>query len=361
MRSEKLTQEDIISENGSEYDPSNNQTYKDQPLSKKPTNDIAYHIALSKKGSSALNTCRGRFLGYWHDQSLAQANNKVLHFPKPSDIGAVKFKSEKHTTFLPISLIERYFSESDVSVTHTQSTPILLNIKSERFFIPMDYNLFEKITAKEIFGDLKHDNLNIIRDIKNKRNILVIVADTVQELRNQMKNTKGTAFHFFNTKYLAYFQNLEQAEKVIVVQFTNNINDSDGEFLKNTFSDNRNVLDSLICKQKIDFNFFKAAKVEDSYYLIDSNGSINPEAVIHITEDESSFSYSSEFNIKNTIIIPHSDHDWDIISTIYNRLTSLCSDLERFLMSSKTEKGVLDSPLKTEYSTLMLSKINIDN
>lgn len=341
----RITNDQIVADNGDGYNPSDNRTYCDEPLSLDPVEDILLHVAISKPGSVAGSTLRGSFLGKIDTESRKQAELKVFHFPKASNLGATLIKKENHVSLYPISLISRY-SKEDTSVdvvSLNTALPIYFKNKEEFFFIPFDEQFLSDLKLSTFFNK-KHSNIKILKDNKTKSDILCIYADSLDELRSEMDtNYEDSAISVLTQAYRSYFMNLENAEKVIVIEFSTEIKRSDNLLVME--------LEDLLFRQSVSFNFFKGAKVDDTYYLIDEDNVIHEDKTVTVRDNF--FGSIKNFDPKNTVIVPYSEEDWNKINFIHNRFNELCDEISSFFKSSKTDTGLLDHPLK-EHSTPFL-------
>lgn len=362
----EYVQEYFEAENGDGYKADDNRTYIDAPLATKPHLDIAYHIAAPNRGKNSntvVSTLFGSFMGNIYEETYRKAGNRVFHFTKASNFRD-NVKSIV-TVDLPMLFttwhIERYNILKDF--TYRQQTNIYYDVKGQYFFVAMDERFFDNFETSEIYYQEDHRNEKIkaqIKNTKDNKELLIIYADTIEELKKEIEED-GNTFDILHKRYKQRFLNLQDLEKVIVLRYETENEDTLKNKHTNQFSitNNRdnNAID-FIMRQNMAMEMFQAAKTDDGfYYLIDENTSeIQTKAIIYIDEDKTSIEYiNQEKNCEygtykggsTFLIMPYSESDWDMLKNIQNRLHSICRELESILQSSKTEVGKLDKPISS--------------
>lgn len=361
----EYTKEYFEKENGNGYKAEDNRTYIDSPLSTNPSLDIAYHIAAPKadsKGNSVISTLFGTFLGNIYEETYRKASQSVFSFTK-----ATHFKDNVKsivTADLPMLFttwhIERYNIVKNF--TYRQQTNIYYDVKGQYFFVAMDERFFDKFETSEIYypEDNKNEKIKAkIKNTKDNKELLIIYADTIEELKKEIEED-GNTFDVLHKRYKERFLNLQDLEKVIVLRYETDNQDSikskhSGQF---HITNNRcNDAINFIIRQNMKMEMFQAAKTDDGFfYLIDENtGQIQTKAIVYIDENKTSVEYiqneknSSQYHLHSGgdtfLIMPYFEDDWNLLKAMQEKLHAVCRDLEAFLQASKTGLGELDKPI----------------
>lgn len=371
----ELTHTLLCSENGENYNPSDNSTFKDKPLQNNPRMDIALRLKLKeehdnpkKSGSFMYSTSRGNRL--FSDISPTFGENRVLHLPKDKDFSqCVKIKEQKCTTFLPPSLVRRYKLEK--SPTYAQTIPIFFDCKKEVFFATMDERLLLEITPAESDFLQSIPNLAVRRSNKYSSNgraidFVTLQANSLSELSNILKQFAYDSSDETRI-YRQFFVNFNHAERVIVVHFDqrSKINE-DGLF-------NKKVDEKFETTHKMHYCFYQAAKIDSTLYLIDKDGNIDKSKTSRF--DPSDFISKNEGQIDSegimksinldrrssvSLMMPYNDKDWHLLNSFHERMTALLNELEALFSSTKSdnERGISASEYKLDGS---LSKASLSS
>ena len=357
----EFTQESMKKLNGEGYQSDDNRTYTSEPLSYTPWIDVKHHLSILEdkhSGNVLISTELGSFFGSCFEETKTKAENRVFFFPKASSFyrNVKLIETSKMTTLYPTWFIKRYKIKE--KFFYSQKTNIYYDVKSARFFIVMDERFFDEISVSEVLLDKEGINATTYSG-KDGKTYLAIYADTISDLKSEMID-KGKAFDQIHNRYKQHFLNLQDLERVIVLRYDNENQDTNlkkhtNQFTVPNISDRESVYEHLY-RQKMEFEFFQAAKTDDGlFYLIDEDtGLIQSKSIIYIKESETSVDFiRTEKQDRNGlldggdtfIIMPYSDKDWDLIKVINEKLISLCTDLESLFQSTKTEIGILDKPI----------------
>lgn len=351
LTTDTLSHERLCQINGEDYNPRDNRTFKDKPLSMSPYRDILIRIGLEKiskqgaRSSCAENTCYGTILL----PSMAKdiGVNNVLQFPQVSDFeNSVKIKTVKVSTLLPPSLIRRYQREE--APFYRQSVPIYFNTKSEMFFSPLDKRFPIELASSE-FGVVLSDKIKRT-GLSRKSVQFYLEAKTLKELVDLLKSVSKDTDHIRH--YMNYFVNFNKAERVIILHFDRTLND--GDIDKALFRGEEH--NQLIEKQSAKWSYFQAVKVDNTLYLMDEEGNIDkkntlaydPELFVSSLEPvDNSLGFRLLADKRNvaSLIMPYSQDSWNIVTGLHARLNALFDEIQHVLLSAKQGPDMLDKPL----------------
>lgn len=354
----KCTFEELILENGEDYNPKDIRTYKGRLFSKYPNRDIYKHLTINPDYFYLTGTLEG----------TAFADDKVLYFPTSKDFKnkVILIKNIKLQTFYPSWLIEKYNIEPK-DISYQQKTPIFYNVNTSSFFISMDEKFLDDIKPEQ----LNYSDFNDVQILKSKdltKNYFTFNADTIEELIYKIKNHEGS-YKKLKQNYSRLFINLKKGKRVIVLKFENDnqdtlINNSSQQFDIPNFSDKKAVFE-LMHRQKMEIESFQAVLVDQLFYLTDDNGSINSNAIIRYDESDTVINSNIKTIFSNGgdtyIVLDYTDNDWMLIKSIQEKLYSLCKELNDFFVSTKTEIGLSDksfSDVPLPNSLKLLNKNN---
>lgn len=259
----------------------------------------------------------------------------LIEFSK-TKLGYKYIQTIELNTLIPPIFIKKYNPKDSII---KKQIPVFFNIKSETFGFFLADNFFNDIHFKEF--DFKPSTNSIL--LKSKTNEIdyeniFFGFNSIKELINDYQN-ENSDFMKFKTKLDIHLLNIENGEKVIILSFetaknNESLGNIDREFLNNT-SQFYNLPQGITTK----FEFFKAIKFNNTYYLIDENNQINQTTFFK-------FNKNSEKNI-NTLVLPYSEEDFEILTKILEKTTEIQNNIKNLFNQQKTN-NLLDSPFKEE-------------
>lgn len=350
-----LTFEALKALNGEGYDPADIRTYKCPAICANPRKEVQAHLALSGYGSttrSSYTTRIGSFLGHSSVEFIKKVSNMVLHFPKASDFNQLKpIKSLELPSLYPSWMIERY--ELDDCVTLQHLTPVFYDARQHKFVAFLDTDFYRDLSPASVkFGNIP--NYHTMQD-KNGKPYGAFTADTFKELTNSVISTKtgeDSSFQQVVKVYRRHFLSASNGERVVCVGFKHKASTkSSHELLTDVHSYSHSDLVSKLTRfQSVAFELYQGALVDDMVYLMDDDGTLHPDAMVLATKQRRKRAEGDKFLQGTTkdftyFTIPYTDHDWQKLVAIHERVNSIMTELQSFFLSGTLPNEKHDKPL----------------
>lgn len=325
---EFFTQENFKKINGDDYIPDDNRTYKISPLAASPYRDIAIHMAVpkaGKSGNSLVSTNRGSFFKSVYDDVYDKAANKVLHFPKASEVrtakGVVAIDKLKLKSLLPPWILTRYqIVNKKIDMAHSQVVPIFLDKKTKEFLFFFDEAFLDDLDPSLLMRDTPTSSCSVYSGVNGKK-YLAIKTHNFTDFKSIGKtglvNDVQVAFETIWQNYFELTLDVAEMEKVIVIEYTC---DDKTRGKNSRLSDSQFSFDSAM-----KLSFSKAARHDSTYYLIDDSDNLITKQAFHYNREHASpaFPYSAECDElpkETTVVIPYSEEEWGRLQAIRNQL-----------------------------------------
>ncbi len=332
--------------NGRDYKPSDIRTHKDHILSYDPIQDVRIRKTVCKMNTSSNCGATKTLIGYVEAKTnTVEANvasfTNVLYFPLAKDINMVMIKSLDVQTVYPKVMIERFKMveqsktgrenlSSIIRLTH--SANFYFSPSEENFYFFFDVRFFDNFSSESI----KHI-LPVSKNIFVYKNLLAIRNKDLTELKNYLKSEEYLSFL---NDYSNLFLDFSTGEEVIFIKYKS----SKQNFL---LSSRLNEVD-YFSKSSSNLQFVKAIKFGKYIYFY-KDGQIDAKSCQSLNNNELSLDTYQSF--KNeiltgdtplTLLIPYSDEDWNLLTSIQLKLEEISKTLEDFFVSSKSEpqKGI---------------------
>ncbi len=302
-----------------QYDKCDNDTYVEK-LGNTPYHDVLFHMFRDPNGFIETNGVRGNFTA----DSVRVAENYVLQFPKSTDCGMIRSVEMKASTLYPMSMVARYDIQP-ADLFYTQKAPIYYDADSEMFVLFMDIRFLRDMNINEIQEHLRTSRFGSrivpYSSARGGRTFLGVQFKELSEIKlatDQLNNPLfESPLHDLYSAYTAFQLSVAHREKVIVIR----VNNSEGH-LPHLFGVNFNDHSDQLVTAACLFEYAVAYKVGGRYHLLDEDGTINKNKVLHAGEGSGKL-----------IECPYSYERINKLETIKERLVSYQSDMVEKLFS----------------------------
>lgn len=251
-------------------------------------------------------------------------------------VGYSLLKKEMLPTLLPISEIQKRKAKDSLII---DEVPIFLNNKTGQYTVFLPDQFLVDVTEKELKNKYSKfgKNPSIITD-KNGACFLGLSFDSLDELR-QMETNENGKLQELKKNYDNHILEIKNGEEVIVIGFKNK--NSSG--LSIPYGSKENILAALI-GSRAQFEFFKAFKFNNKYYLINTGGELNQDIMKEINKNEQ--------HNTNLLVIPYTEKDWEMVNKIYEKIMEINNTLIN-LFKEQYQPGLLDKPISEINSSLL--------
>lgn len=235
------------------------------------------------------------------------------------------FKYLKHElldTLLPLSVIK---NENLTDSLKNVETPVFFNLKTERFCTFLPDNFLKDLSLKEISGQ----QLETVNE--NGQVYLYFSYSSLKDMRNNM--AEKTRFSLFKEEYDKHLFDIKNGQLVIFIAFKNKESSKISQDMWDyKFKD---VADGCVLGTASNFEFFKAYKFNNKYYILSNDGNIDQDRCFNMKKDTNT-------NM-NHLVLPYTDEDWLMAQNIYKKITDIKSKIDS-IFSSQQQIGLLDKP-----------------
>ena len=245
-------------------------------------------------------------------------------------------KNEKIDTLLPAAALQ-----NNTNSTINMEVPIFYNVKNETFSVFLTDSFFKDINLKEIENSgTDYSNGYSTYTDKDSNTFIYFSYPTLAELRNANNNAQS-GFSRFKEKYENHLLDIKNGELVIFISFKNQ--HSSQLLRENVSSSLTDVIKKSIQGSRSEFEFFKAYKFNNKYYLLNTKGEIDQNQTFRL--DKNSMQYT------NNLVIPYTDKDWDLANNIFNKILEVKSKINANFAQQK-QIGQLDKPFSENQLSL---------
>jgi hypothetical protein len=370
-KDKQITHEMMLAENGNNYNPADIRTYACKPLAHNPSREVAIHLSLYNSHKSGNRHSAGSWsetpYGGHFCESSVEFHEKVLamslNFPKAANFNQVKLlKSVKLPSLFPSWMMERYEKHDDVVLHH--KTPIYYDSKVDKFILFLDTEFFRQTTPTGLnFKNTEHTEAYKGKDGKY---YAAFKADSMKALIDCMSlSDDKSPLKQYVQLYRQRFLDATKAKRVICLAMKidchqNPDNDPNNGLPGSSIrlnSDsasraNRETIERLIIAQKTEFELYQGALIDDLIYLMDEEGTINPNAIMCSVKHQRQKKQIIKMHDHNDftyLMMPYTEADWNSLKTIHDRMFNLMKDLSNFFSAGYNENELLDMPV-TEIS-----------
>lgn len=234
-------------------------------------------------------------------------------------------KTVEALNLVPLQYIKGDEEKSSISPVQTMDCPVFYNVKADKFSIFLPDDFLEKITLSEITKNFK-SGVSVI----NEKGVdyAYLNYESLNDLRavHQSKLTKASSFKDFADQYESHIADLDSGVPVIFMAFNAEMNPDLSNFTNNINAIVKQLGNSVMTR----FEFFKAVKFNDKYYLMDNEDKINKEIFFDFKKGaNSNMSY---------LILPFSEEDWNMANKINERVKTIRSSIESIFKKQQTSE-----------------------
>jgi hypothetical protein len=370
-KDKQITHEMMLAENGDNYNPTDIRTYTCKALSNNPSSEVAIHLSLYNSHKSG----KSHFAGGWVEtpygghfcESSVEFNEKLLamslNFPKAANFNQVKLlKSVKLPSLFPSWMMERYEKNDEVVLHH--KTPIYYDSKVDMFILFLDTEFFRQTTPTGL--NFKNTYHTEVYKGKDGKYYAAFKADSMKSLIDCMSlSDNKSPLKQYVQLYRQRFLDATKAKRVICLAMKidchqNPDNDPNNGLPGSSIrlnSDsasraNRETIERLIIAQKTEFELYQGALIDDLIYLMNEEGTINPNAIMCSVKHQRQKKQIIKMHDHNDftyLMMPYTEADWNSLKTIHDRMFNLMKDLSNFFSAGYNENELLDMPV-TEIS-----------
>ena len=241
---------------------------------------------------------------------------------KKTHTGFKYLKHEVLDTLLPLSVIK---NENLIDSLRKVEMPVFFHVKNEKFctFLPDDF--LKDLNLKEI-SSKKQEIFH-----EDGQSYFYFSYPSLKEMRSN--TNEKTSFSSFKEEYDKHLLNITNGQLVIFIAFKNKpSNKISQDMLGYKFKD---VADGCVVGTTSNFEFFKAYKFNDKYYLLSNDDNIDQDRCFDMKKDANA-------NM-NHLVIPYTDEDWAMAQNIYKKITDIKSKIDS-IFTSQQQIGLLDKP-----------------
>lgn len=258
-----------------------------------------------------------------HDDSIS-FNTKIPGFKY--------LKNLEINNLLPIQNI------SDGVSSATLSTPIFYHVKTEKFAFILPESFFDNININEIIKSNWNTPQSIIIKDPIKPNI-ALLFNNISDIKNLSSDQKS-AFNQFKNQYENYLLNLDNGKEVIFMAFKTEKSQTFEDHISTSLKD---ALANDCIGLTSQFEFCRAYKFNNRYYMVQQNGEINKERFFDIKP--------SSTHDMHYLVFPFTQEDWTMAHQLYSKIKSIKEYITSFFQMQKTS-DVLDNPISDEYKKM---------
>jgi hypothetical protein len=368
MSKEKLvTHEIMLENNGKNYNHLDIRTYTCKPLANDPSTEVGIHLSLYnsfKNGRSVFSGSWSKtpYGGHFCESSVEfsiKIRKMALNFPKASNFNQVKLmKNLDLPSLYPSWMMERYKKHKNVIIHH--NTPLYYDTSTDKFILFLDTEFFRETTPTGLnFGKTEHTDTYKGKDGKL---YAAFRADSMKELLSCMSlQDENSSFCKYTEIYKQRFLDAANAERVICLAMkteshheavkNNNNGLSGNSIILNSDAaskSNRKVIQQLVIAQKVEFEIYQGALIDNLIYLMDEEGNINPTAIICSVKHQRQRKEIIKIDKHDDftyLMMPYTETDWNLLKEVHKRMFNLMKELSDFFVSGYSENELLDMPV----------------
>lgn len=240
-------------------------------------------------------------------------------------------KREKMINLLPIDVIngQKEEKKSMPNCFELVDCPIFYNVKADAFSVFLPDSFLNHIKLEEITG---YNNRNILNISEKTGQYVYFNYESLNELRKVHQNTEfkeDSKFKTFVNQYQSHVMDIDLGIPVIFMAFSV---ENAKQIVKYTSEKKlSSVIEDAIQTVGAKFEFFKAYKFNDKYYLVNKDGQINKEIFFD-------FKKGNEANMKY-LIMPFSQDDWALAEKINDRVKKIKDDIDSLFKNQEQSSG----------------------
>lgn len=257
---------------------------------------------------------------------------------KNKHTGFKYIKTEKLLTLLPLSDIKSLeLEENSNSISHMAAVdcPIFYNVKKDKFSVFLPDNFLSDIKIEEVLG---RDSRSALLLDEKPNKYMYFNYDNLASLRRTHKDMdfdlsveekSRSDFHILADKYHSHVMDINSGELVIFMAFQTSTNQKIHSYTTNMSLNE--VLKESLNTVGAKFEFFKAFRFNNKYYMVNKDGEINRTAFFDLKKGEAA---SMQY-----LILPFSESDWTLASKINERVKKIKTDIDSIFKKQETAMG----------------------
>ena len=216
-------------------------------------------------------------------------------------------KKENLNTLADLSFIEKNGLEDSLI---KEDVPIFFYVKANKFCVFLSDDFLKFVNSAELFNSHVYSQ-NIIKE--GDENYVCFAYESLDELRKNIGGLTG-AFKSFKDRFDEYRDGLKSGQEVIVVYFNNKESFNGFKGIGGMIRDSEAV-EKAVSGIETSFEFFKAVKFNNRYYLLKKGGEIDQESVFKMTQEDK--------NQHNCLVLPYDENDWKLLENINKRMIQI--------------------------------------
>lgn len=246
---------------------------------------------------------------------------------KNNHSGFKYLKSEILETLVPVSKIEK---DSSIKI----QMPIFYHVKNEKFctFLPDEF--LKDINMDELLQERLH--ANTLQEEGNS--YFFFIYDDLKQLRSAHLN-ENNLYSKIKNKYETHLMDITKGQEVIVIAFKNEqksaIFSKENNHLIQKFKDSVTASSSR-------FEFFKAYKFNQKYYLVNKDGTLDQNLHFNMTENTN----------MNHLVIPYTQEDWELVTRVHDKIKEIKNNIKT-IFTHQEQTDLLDKPFSQGFHPLL--------